>query len=147
MPTLSDILLSEPNRPAVVEDLVTIVDSEVANTGGAAGLVIKPGYAMAKKSKPGFIARQINDALPAIVDALEPHYAEALASGQTVSASFQANSKAIAADIATAAESYVENSGRDGMRKGYKRFGGQAPKQIASALPKIAKLIEKYQAA
>ncbi len=72
--TLKDILLAPDCRPAVVSDLQTLVDQEVASKTGMSGIAIKGSFAVVKRVRSGFIPHAIDQMLPEFAHKLQPYY-------------------------------------------------------------------------
>src|SRR6516225_4923384 len=91
MPSLTEALTAEPNKNAVVEDCLALIDAEVADKGGLTGLAIKAGYKAIQGVKPGFVRQVVGDLLPEFAAALDPLYQEDKANGRGVRDYFNAN--------------------------------------------------------
>ena len=74
MASLSETLIQDSKKTAVVDDCCTLIDAEVADKGGISGLAIKAGYAAVKNIKPGFIKHAVAALLPEFARALDPLY-------------------------------------------------------------------------
>ena len=96
MPTLPDVLTSNANKSAVVEDCCALIDAEVKDKGGISGLAIKAGYGAVKGVKPGFIKHAVTDMLPEFAQALDPLFQEAKSQAKPVSEFFVANGTRVA---------------------------------------------------
>ncbi len=72
MTTLTEALVSESRKGAVVDDCVLLIDAEVAGKGGLTGLAIKAGYRTVQGIKPGFVRQVVVYLLPEFAQALEP---------------------------------------------------------------------------
>jgi hypothetical protein len=81
MSSLSDILLSAANQPAVTTDCVAVIEHYVAHRGGIRGIGMRAALAMGKAARPDLLLRGIGHLLPDIVATLEPSYAQSLQSG------------------------------------------------------------------
>lgn len=74
--SLSSTLLDEQRRPAVVTDLVAVIDAEVKDKKGMSGAAIKAGYATVQKVSPNITTSATNRMLPDFASALEPFWTE-----------------------------------------------------------------------
>ena len=58
--TLTDQLLSEPTRPRVVAECVTLIDKQVKAKTGLRGVALKGAYGVIKTIKRGFVANVVD---------------------------------------------------------------------------------------
>jgi hypothetical protein len=143
--TLKTALLDKTKRPAVVADLNSLVDAEVAGKGGLSGTVIKAGYATVKKVKPGFVAHAINALLPTFLDALQPLWAEHRGAGTGDFGAFLAARPDRAADaLLGVTDARAKASNREALKKGYDKLRPNAKKHVIDALPRLGRVIDKH---
>ncbi|WP_199430661.1 DUF6918 family protein [Qaidamihabitans albus] len=146
--TLKEILLDSSRRPAVVTDLQTLVDEEVAEKSGVSGTVIKTGYAAVKKIKPGIIGSAVDSLLDDFSAALEPIYADFKASGAADFGSYLPTRADEASDaLLGVTDARAEKSSRDSIKKVYNKLRPYGKKNVEEALPRLGKLIDKHAAA
>jgi hypothetical protein len=145
--TLKAILLDSSRRPAVVTDLQTLIDEEVAEKGGVSGTVVKTGYAAVKKIKPGIIGSAVDSLLDDFTAALEPFYTDYKASGGTDFGAYLSGRSSEAADaLLGVTDARAETSSRDSIEKVYSKLRPQGKKNVEEALPRLGKLIDKHAA-
>jgi len=144
MSTLTEALIAESKRGAVVDDCVSLIDAEVAAKGGLTGLAIKAGYKTVQGIKPGFVRQVVVDLLPEFAQALDPLYQEARTSGQGVTAFFPANAPRVADALLGITDEKARRS-KSGMVKGtYEKLRGTAKKNVEAAVPRLSAMIEKH---
>jgi len=144
MQKLPEVLTSEANKPAVVDDCLALIDAEVGDKSGISGLAIKAGYAAVKGVKPGFIKQAVSDLLPEFANALDPLYQQAKTENQPVAAFFDANTSRVA-DALLAITDAKAKSSKSGVVKGtYDKLRGTAKKNVEAAVPRLGKMIEKH---
>lgn len=141
MKTLADILLTAPQRDAVVEETVRLIESHVGNLSGLRGMSLKTGLAMVKAAKPGIIGRAVQRLLPEFVAALDPLYLEFRKTGGSDFAAYlwQHSGRATTA-LLQVADARVEQASPV-ARSAYAKFRPSAEAEVAAALPGLAKLI------
>jgi hypothetical protein len=145
--TLKEILLDSSRRPAVVTDLVNLVDEEVSEKGGVSGAVVKTGYAAVKKIKPGIITAAMDSLLDDFSVKLEPFYADYKSSGGEDFGSYLAGRGDEASDaLLTVTDARAEKSNRDGIKKVYSKLRPNGKKNVEEALPRLGKLVDKHAA-
>ena len=79
--TLSQQLLAKRRRPAVIKDLVEVVQQEVAAKKGVSGAALKAGYGAASRVVPNLTERALNKLFPDLAVALDPIWEGFAASG------------------------------------------------------------------
>jgi hypothetical protein len=144
MPNLTEALTSEPNKNAVVEDCLALIDAEVQDKGGLTGLAIKAGYKTVQGIKPGFVRQVVSDLLPEFARALEAIYQEARSSGRGVRDHMTANGPRVADALLSITDEKAKRA-KSGMVKGtYEKLRGTAKKNVEAAVPRLAAMIEKH---
>ncbi|OQO90724.1 DUF6918 family protein [Saccharomonospora piscinae] len=144
--TLKEILLDSSRRPAVVTDLQTLIDEEVADKSGVSGTVIKTGYAAVKKIKPGIIGSAVDSLLDEFVAALEPIFADFKASGASDFGSYLPTRPDAADALLSVTDARAEKSDRDSIKKVYTKLRPKGKENVEEALPRLGKLIDKHSA-
>ena len=144
MATLTELLTSDEKKNAVVDDCVSLIDSEVSDKGGLSGLAIKAGYSAVKGIKPGFVKHVVTDLLPEFAKALDPVYTEAKASGRSVSDFFVSNGGRVADALLSITDSKAERSKSGVVKSTYDKLRGTAKKNVEAAVPRLGKLIERH---
>jgi hypothetical protein len=129
--TLPEILLDPARRPAVVTDLEQLVDEEVAEKGGISGSVIKTGYAAVKKLKPGVV----------------PFYADYRAAAGSDFGAYLAGRPEAADALLGVTDARAGRTSSDGLRKAYGKLRPHGQRNVAEALPRLGRLIDRHAAA
>lgn len=144
MTSLAATLSDEKKKPQVVDDCCKLIDEEVAGKSGLSGFAIKAGYGAVKGIKPGFVRQVVTDLLPEFAKVLDPIHAEALTQKKAVPAYFEANAPRVADALLTITDSKAKNA-KSGVVKGtYEKLRPTAKKHVESAVPRLARLIEKH---
>jgi hypothetical protein len=145
MASLTDLLNSD-KKQAVVDDCCALIDQEVADKGGLTGLAIKAAFGAVKGVKPGFIRSVVSDLLPEFARTLDPIYQDAKTQGKPVAAHFIANGGAAADALLSITDAKAEHA-KSGVVKGtYDKLRPTAKKHVETAIPRLARLVEKYDA-
>jgi hypothetical protein len=144
MGTLTEVLTSEAKKSAVVDDCVSLIDSEVSDKGGLSGLAIKAGYSAVKGIKPGFVKHVVTDLLPEFASALDPVYTEAKSSGRPVGDFFISNSGRVADALLSITDGKAGRSKSGVVKSTYDKLRGTAKKNVEAAVPRLGKLIERH---
>jgi hypothetical protein len=144
MPTLTEALTSDQKKNGVIDDCLGLIDKEVADKGGLTGLAIKAGYKTVQGFKPGFVRQVVTDLLPEFARALDPLYQEAKEQGKGVRDYFNSNATRVADALLSITDDRAKRS-KSGMVKGtYEKLRGSAKKNVESAVPRVAAMIEKH---
>jgi hypothetical protein len=140
MGSLVDTIKDDARRRAVVDDCVTLLESEVASKGGLSGVAIKGGFKTVKAMRPGMIPMAMNHLLDDFAAQIDPIWASC---GGSKSAFI-----ARKADIANALLSITDERGRKSdqkvLVKVYTKLRPTAVQHIGDAVPRLADLIAKH---
>ena len=132
-------------RASAIEDCVTLIDGEVKDKSGLSGMAIKAGYAVVNGVKPTFVKEAVDRLLDQFADKLDPIYQEAKTAGKSVSAHFDANKGRVADALLEITDARARNGQHAGaVVKTYERLRGSAKQNVESAVPRLGKLVEKY---
>ncbi|MGF1464663.1 MAG: hypothetical protein ACFCGT_00890 [Sandaracinaceae bacterium] len=144
MGTLTDTLTSEERRGAVVQDTLTLIDSEVASKGGLGGMAIKAGYAAVKGLRPNFLQNVVHDLLPEFAASVEPFYDEAVAQDKKVSSHFVAEKDRVADALLSITDRRAERTSNRVVKATYDRLRSSAKKNVVAAVPRLGELVERH---
>jgi hypothetical protein len=141
-------LLSSSNRPNVVKDCVKLVDDEVDAKGGVTGMLIKGGYKAFKAVKPSIVKEAVEHLLDEFVEVFDKHYDEFLQENQGGALSFESwavrRDERIADDMLGVTDRKIEKAKITAIRKIYEGLRKIAQKQVAMAIPGVARLVIKH---
>ncbi|GAC70520.1 DUF6918 family protein [Gordonia soli] len=140
---MSDSLQSllADKRPAVVDDLVKVIDAEVADQKGLSGAAVKAGYATVQKVRPGVVAKATDQLLPDFIGALQSFW-DTKPAGGAFGDHLAANSEAAAEALLTITDDQVA-SAKPALAKAYNGLRGKAKENVIAALPRVGAAIEK----
>jgi hypothetical protein len=145
MPTLAEQFKDEKKRKAVVADLASLVDREVAKKGGLSGLAIKGSYAVVKAIKPAFIVEVIDGIFDDCVARLEAIYAECVPAG---AAGFAARWGGKAGSIADAllgvTDGRAERTRHTTAQKAYFKLRPTAKRNVEEAVPGLGAVLLRH---
>jgi hypothetical protein len=147
MATLKEKLLDQAVRPRVVADSARVIDEEVASKGGLTGIAIKGAYAVVKAVKANIIPETVDALLDDFVARMEPFYA---AWSSKPSGSFAAHLEQQAPQVADAllaiTDERAQRSKNNTLRKAYEKLRPLGKKQVETALPRVARMVNGYVA-
>lgn len=145
MPTLAEQITKPPQRAAVIRDLASLVDVEVAKKGGLSGIGIKTAYAVVKAIKPTFIPEAIDGMLDDMTARLEKIYGECLvATGGTVASRFAARAPAVADCLLGVTDERAERTTHTTAKKAYLKLRPMAKRNVEEAVPALGTLLAKH---
>ncbi|MEW6491974.1 MAG: hypothetical protein AB1589_05410 [Cyanobacteriota bacterium] len=136
--------LNDPNkRASLVADCVTLIDEQVAAKGGMGGLAWKAAYGTVKGVNPSYIAGAIDRILPEILAAVEPMWNEGVQTGDPVGYLSQNSSRAADA-VLSVTDARIEKSNNGVVRGAYNKLRNSAKGEVETAIPALAKILDKY---
>lgn len=141
--TLTEVLTDEGRRRAVARDGAQLVADEVASRSGLRAAALKAGFKTIRRLKPGIIEEAMYALLPSFAPAVDPHWAEAVRSGDP-RAYFRKNAQEIAESLLSVTDAKARRAKNRVMLKVYKALRGQALAQTAQSVPRLPDLIEKH---
>ena len=144
MPYLTDVLANDSLKPNLIKDACELIDAEVKDKGGLSGIAIKAGYAAVKGIKPGFVEGAVTDLLPEFAKALDPLAAEAQSGGKPVGAFLESNASRVADALLSITDAKAARAKSGAAKGAYDKLRGTAKKNVEQAVPRLAKMVEKY---
>jgi len=143
--SLSEKLLVEPVRTAVIADLVKVVDQEVSDKKGFSGAAVKAGYAAGKKVMPNLAERAVTRLLPDFATAADPYWKDFQASGGGDFGQYLADRGPEASQALLAVtDAKVATTSREALKRAYKPLRGKAADHVQAALPRLGTVLQKY---
>lgn len=127
-------------RAQLVDDLVTVIDTEVAEQRGISGTAVKAAYAAAQKVKPGVVRNATNHMLPDFLAALDPFW-RSRPSDMRFGDHLRANGDAVAEGLLEVTDEQAA-SAKPALSKAYQSLRGRAKTYVISALPRLGAAIE-----
>lgn len=148
MGRLKDKLLENGSRGGVVQDCVSLVDNQVNSKSGVTGMMIKGGYKAFKAIKPTIVKDAVEILLDDFALVLDKHYDEYLTEQPDKAKDFEswavARDRKIADDMLGITDGMMERSNKKAISKIYKGMRKVAEKNVAEAVPDMARLILKH---
>ena len=141
--SLGDAINEPSKKAAVVADCCKLVDEEVSDKGGLSGLAVKAGYHAVKGIKPGFIGEVVDKLLPEFADNIDSIWNEGKASGNAAR-QFVTNKSRVADALLAVTDAKSKSAKSAVVRSTYDKLRGSAKKNVEDAVPRLAKLLEKY---
>lgn len=147
MGILFNTLTTEPERRAeLVRDAEKVLDAEVSDKRGIAGIAVKGTFKVVKNLQPGFVPRTVDDLLNDFVGAIEPIWEAWCASEEDSSckAYFVANAGAVADALLGITDGRAENSKHKPLKKAYGKLRPMGKEHVIAAMPRLGALIERH---
>ncbi len=141
-----DILSAPGTKVNVVADCERLIEEEVGSKG-LLGLPIKAAYAIVKAVKPGFVPEVIENMLPDFSLKLDPLYQQAKAQNQPVSAFLGGRSGEVAEALLAITDGRAQRAKNQNLKSAYEKLRPMAKKHVEAAVPRVSRLIEKYDRA
>jgi hypothetical protein len=146
MPSLREQLTEGTKRTEVINDAELVLDQEVSDKTGLAGIAVKTGYKLVKSVKPGFIRELIDGLLDEFVDALSPIYEEAIAKKEPPGAYLERNASRVADALLATTDRRAERSRHGSIKVMYEKLRPAAKKHVEAAAPRLGRMLDKHAA-
>jgi hypothetical protein len=142
---LSEKLLATSVRPALITDLVGVVEQEVGDKKGISGAAVKAGYAAGKKVMPNLVERAVSRMLPDFAVAVDPFWSGFEGSGDDDFGKYLADRGPEAAQALLAVtDARVASTSRESLKRAYKPLRGRATEHVRAALPRLGTVLQRY---
>lgn len=142
--SLVDVLTDSTKKADVVRDCLDIIDREVDDKGGLSGMAIKAGYRAVQGIKPGFVKTVVDDLLPQFAQAIEPIYSEGQSAQKPTVGYLESNAGRLADALLAITDGKAQRSKSGVVKATYDRLRPTAKKNVEQAVPRLARLVEKY---
>jgi hypothetical protein len=146
MATLLNILGAPGTRPQVIADCERLIEEEVGSKG-LLGIPIKAAYAVVKAVKPGFVPEVIDNLLDDFATQLDPIYQQAKGKNEPVSAFMASRTGEVAESLLSITDNRAQRAKNQGLKSAYEKLRPTAKKHVEAAVPRISRLIEKFDKA
>lgn len=144
MSTLRETLGQSPKRQAVISDALQVLDAEVASKSGLSGLAVKGAFSVVKGISPGFIRDTVDHLLDDFLDALEPLFREAQASGSPVKDFISQNRSRMAESLLSITDQRAQRAQRAVVKKTYEKLRPTAKGHVEAAAPRVGELLQRH---
>lgn len=149
MTSLTEILTNQADQDKVLEDALTLLESEVSKKSGPAGFAIKNGYKVFKGVRDGAILKKaIRLLLPDMTGALDPFYQHYMAVSDAEKPQFHqfltGQDSSVAEALLNVTDYYKDHTQYRQLVGVYKRLRPLAMPHVKEAVPGVGQLIEKY---
>jgi hypothetical protein len=145
MATLASLLLTEEQRPQLVQDCCDLIDSEVRRKKGFKGTIIKGAYKTVKTLKRGFVSGVVDALLNDWVDQLEPHYASHVSNGGGPFADYVSTHRDDVAESLLSVTDERAKVTKHKRAKGlYLKLRPSAKSNVGDAVPRLAEVVDRY---
>ena len=143
--TLQEMLLTPDVMPKVVADCQALVEQELSSKSGISATAIKVAYKAVTTFAPGYYQETVGVMLPDMADKLQPFWADFTASGGSEFGDYLAKrSDEVAEALLVVTDNMATASERQAIVKAYKAVRGGASRNIATALPNLGAMVQKY---
>ena len=143
--TLQETLLAPDTQPQVIDDCNALIQQQVSDGSGISGTAVKIAYKTVNTFIPGHVRHMVESLLPAMVNELEPYWADFQASGGSEFGDYLAKrGDEVSEALLSVTDARAAASERPTIVKTYGKVRGSAGKQVVAALPQVGTLVQKY---
>ena len=146
MASLREQLSAGERRQELIKDACRVLDEEVADKGGLAGMAVKAAYKVVKGLRPGFIPEVVDNLLDDFVDALDPIYQEALHNTEPPGAYLVSNRSRMADALLGITDGRAQRAKNATIKKLYDKLRPSAKKHVEAAAPRLGRMLERHAA-
>jgi hypothetical protein len=140
---LTDALKDDSKRATIIQEAVKLVDDEVASKSGIGGFAVRKGYDAIKGIKPGFVPEVVQKLLPDFAAKVEPLWSEGKNDGSPTGF-FEKHRGRVADALLSVTDGKIDGAKSSVVRSTYSMLRGSAKKHVEDAVPRLAKLLAKY---
>jgi hypothetical protein len=139
---LSDMMNDPAVKASIVEDCTRLIDEQVSNKSGIAGMTLKTTYRVVKGVGPGYVKGAIGRILPEACAALDPLWGEGVETGNPVEHLTQ-NRSHTADIILSVTDARIQKSSGV-VASAYKKLRKSVKGDIEAAVPGFAGILENH---
>lgn len=143
--TLRDIVSDPEQRPRIADDAVREATLAIRARTGIKAAAAQFGFDAINRIRPGFLARQVEELLPAMADAIEPWWAEGGRRGDAP-AWLNQHADEVAEALLQVTDTHAASAHDQAAVAVYERLRSSAPKRIANEMPRIATFVARWTA-
>lgn len=145
MSTLTDILLADHQREALVADCVNVVERHLNGLRSLRGMALKTGLAMFKKARPDVLPSVVGKLLPDFAVALEPLYQQFRQSTDRDFSLFLRKHEEEATEaLIGVADRRAARSTNETVHATYSKLRSSVRSELQAMLPELAKTLSGY---
>lgn len=146
MATLASLLLTETNRPLLVDACCSLIDSEVRGKKGLKGQMIKMAYKTVTTVKRRFVPEVVDALLDDWVSELEPHYEAhvALDDGKAFQAYVAANADGVSESLLKVTDRRAQVTSHKRVKGLYLKLRPSAKANVVEAVPRLAEIVDRF---
>lgn len=148
MGILFDTLTTDAERRSkIVRDAERVLEAEVSDKKGLAGMAVKGTFKVVKNLQPGFIPRAVDDLLEDFVRNLEGHW-ESWRGDQsgTCADYFVAHASEVADSLLSVTDGRAENTKHKPLKKAYMKLRPKGKEHVMAAMPRVGAMIQRHTA-
>lgn len=144
MPTLSDVLLVEPNRTAVIKDVAQMYTDHIMQLKGLKGMALRTGLSMFKAARPNAMEEAISRLIPESLTELDADFQawSALPAGRPDFGSFLLRDpKAFGVRIMAVVDARVDRSNNPTLKSAFGKLRSNVSSEFEALAPQLARTI------
>lgn len=141
--TLRDLVADPVQRPRIASDAVSEAGIAVRERTGLKAAAAQFGLDAINRIRPGFLALQVDQLLPAMAEAVEPWWIEGRAHGDAP-AWLNAHADEVAEALLAVTDLHVAAARDEAAVTVYSRLRSTAPRRIADEMPRIGAFVARW---
>lgn len=143
MATMVEMLGTEPTRATLIADCVELINAQVKSKG----FMVKGAFAAIKTIKRRFVPEVVDGLLDEWLGKLQVHHDQwAVDKSGGLADYLIARSDEVSEDLLSVTDARAENTSHGTAKKYYFKMRDSAKRDVMSAIPDLARLVERHLA-
>lgn len=145
MKQLATLVASPERRVVVVDDCVSLVESEVRAKSGITGFAVKTVFGVVQALKPRMIHELVEALLDEFIAQLEPFYAEfqGESAAESIERYLTSRGDRVAESLLAVTDRRAERSSHRGLVSAYQKLRPKGKAHVLAAVPGVGRLLER----
>jgi hypothetical protein len=141
--TLVEAIRDPARKARVVAACAHLVEDEVARKPGLVGVAVRTGFKTVQALNARFVPRAVEVLLPEFAPAIDPHFAQARASGD-VPRWFASHAGEVADSLLAVTDARAARADHGVLVKVYRSLRGRARDHVIEAVPGLARIVVEH---
>jgi len=138
---LASLLNDHARRQALINDCVTLTETQVGQKTGLYGIAVKTAFATIQRLSPRVVYKAMDALIDDLAGCLEPFIEQ---KPSDIVSTFTENTDAICEKLLEVSDNRVKNLDVDLVQSIYRKLRPKAHQHLSPAIPDIGQLVERH---